>query len=631
MHQNTAIKFNTTEGKFSGIFGWAGFDTPLEEGLPAEDILFQMGRSIGKFQPANTVMSGASAIGTIAGHTCKSDYNVLATILGNPYWDSNELWKSHHEFGPAHALVEAYKAKGPDCTQHISGSFALALIDPENRVAVLAVDNFSRFPLYYGFKNNRLIFGSSARSLLEYPGITPSISHQGIYNYIYFHMIPSPTSIYKNLSKLQSGTRLLFSPDNVSIDRYSKPTFDENSPLSFVQLKNELRHTLTKSVKRCIEGADERKVGSFLSGGLDSSTVTGILSEVSEGSAQAFSIGFSAEGYDEMEYARNTAAHFGLKLHEYYVTPKDVTEALPFIATSYDEPFGNSSALPAWFCSRFAAEEGIELLLAGDGGDELFAGNERYARQKLFEYYHLIPESIRKSLISPVVQSLPSQIKFIQKAKSYIQQSSIPLPDRLQSYNYLHRHDPADIFTSDFLEQVNQEDPLRLLRDVYHTPTSASALNRMLFLDWQFTLADNDLRKVSHMCNTAGVKVEYPMLDHDLVSFSTRIPSNLKLKGQNLRHFYKRALTGWLPDETINKSKKGFGLPFGVWLSSYKPLQELADENLLNFRSKGIIKPAFLESLVELHRNQHAHYYGELIWVLVVLELWLSNKDSISV
>ena len=208
--------------------------------------------------------------------------------------------------------------------------------------------------------------------------------------------------------------------------------------------------------------------------------------------------------------------------------------------------------------------------------------------------------------------------------------ANVPLPDRLQSYNFLNRHRPEEIFASDFLAQISTASPSSLLQQVYHRPTDTSTLNRMLYLDWQFTLADNDLRKVSHMCAVAGVDVTFPMLDDKLVEFACQIPGSWKIKGKNLRHFYKKALHNWLPDETINKKKQGFGLPFGVWMQSHHPLQELAYDNLLKLKTRQWLNPAFIDKLIDLHRNGHAAYYGELIWVLTVLELWLDARFDAS-
>jgi len=307
---------------------------------------------------------------------------------------------------------------------------------------------------------------------------------------------------------------------------------------------------------------------------------------------------------------------------------------LPLVASSYLEPFGNSSALPAYFCARLASRQGIAALLAGDGGDEIFAGNERYGKQRAFSPYLSIPSSLREGIINPLVNRLPDGFPVASKAKNYLRQANTPLPDRLQAYNFLHQFPAKSLFRKDVLESVNKEEPLNIQRKIYNTPEGSSPLNRLLYLDWQFTLADNDLRKVSHMCALAGTKVHYPMLDDELVEFSCQIPSRWKLKNspfntnQGLRSFYKYALKGWLPNATINKSKQGFGLPFGVWLSTHKPLREMAYEALDRIKQREIFHNAFIDRCVKLHREGHAAYYGELIWLLMVLEFWLERHQS---
>src|SRR5690606_12461662 len=195
------------------------------------------------------------------------------------------------------------------------------------------------------------------------------------------------------------------------------------------------------------ETDDVRPTGAFLSGGTDSSTVSGMLGKVSGKPAETFSIGFDAQGFDELDYARITSRHFGTNPHEYYVTADDVVEAMPLIAAAYDEPFGNASAAPTYFCARMAREHGIEVVLAGDGGDEFFGGNERYAKQGVFEHYGRVPGIFRK-LMEPVLMNFPlgESIMPVRKARSYIQQARVPLPDRMETYNFLHRSPLAEIF-----------------------------------------------------------------------------------------------------------------------------------------------------------------------------------------
>lgn len=551
--------------------------------------------------------------------------NGVVAVTGQPHWSSKELREVASRDGHACALSRAYTQYGVTCVEHMQGAFSALVLDPSNNRVMALTDRLGLHPVYYAELQNGMVFASSASGVLGHPEVGKELREDGIYDYVYFHMVPSPVSIYKRIKKLPAGHLIQLSDGQVNLKSYWVPRFSENNSEELSVLSEKLRLLLKESVRDAT--GDFSTTGAFLSGGLDSSTVAGFMSEL-HSDAKAFSIGFSAEGYDEMAFARITAKHFGVQLNEYYVTPDDVVEALPTIATSYDEPFGNSSALPAYFCARLAKDNGIVRLLGGDGGDELFAGNERYAKQGVFEAYKKIPSPLRNIILEPVIGALPESIGLFGKAKSYINQANTPLPDRLQTYNFLHQHEPAEIFSSEFLSAVDVNAPLRLQRETYNRPVDASTLNRMLYFDWQYTLADNDIRKVSHMCAVAGVEVTYPMLDERLLRFSLEIPSSLKLRDGNLRHFYKVALTNWLPQETIDKKKQGFGLPFGVWMRTHKPLQELAYDSLLGLKATGFFNNGFLDQAIKLHREGHAAYYGELIWILTVLKLWIEKHTG---
>jgi asparagine synthase (glutamine-hydrolysing) len=551
----------------------------------------------------------------------------VAILFGQPQFAQKHLYELAQAEGVASALAQGYEQHSQDVFRQLRGSYGGAIIDPQANRMLLAIDRMGQHALYYRAGDNRIDFGSSVSSILACAEHDESAMNQGIFNYVYFHMIPSPGSIYADIGKLPAAHFLDFQNGHVRLVNYWRPSFSESKSKQSAALSTQLKQALRSSVEQYLTN-NSGKVGAFLSGGLDSSTVAGLLAESGAQDAAAYSIGFAAEGYDEMAYARITARHFNLKLNEYYVTPQDVVDALPLIATSYDEPFGNSSALPAYFCARMAAENGVTRLLAGDGGDEIFGGNERYVKQRIFENYSKIPAILRRGLVEPLVRLLPSALPLVPKANSYIEQANTPLPDRLQSYNFLHRHAPTEIFSDSFLAEVDTDAPLKLLRSIYQRPEEASSLNRMLYLDWQITLADNDLRKVSHMCALAGVDVDYPMLSDELVEFSCHIPSAWKIKGGNLRHFYKQALTGWLPHETIHKPKQGFGLPFGVWMKTYTPLREMAYDNLLKLKTREFVRPEFVDRAIAMHQSEHAAYYGELVWILTVFELWMQGRKT---
>lgn len=568
---------------------------------------------------------GVAVATTGSSHTLSGGGFII--VAGRPYFRDAELSNAARTEGVAAVLAGIYPKHGQEVFSLLYGSYSCAIVDTQANRALLGVDRLGQHSLYYSMTDGTLYFGSLASVALAGVGGESTLLNQGIYNYLYFHMVPSPGSVYRGLNKLPAAHYLDFQDGQCRTVNYWLPNFSESRRAQSIdEFAKQLKDTLKTAVKRSL--VDAGNVGSFLSGGLDSSTVTGVLAEVSERQAQAYSIGFSAEGYDEMAFARITAGHFDAALTEYYVTPEDVVDALPLIATSYDEPFGNSSALPAYFCAKVAAENGITTLLAGDGGDEIFAGNERYVRQRVFEHYARIPRALRRGLLEPIVAALPLRLPLAAKAKSYISQANMPLPDRLQSYNFLHRHAASEIFSADFLSEVDMQLPMELQRSIYHRPGECTDLNRMLYLDWQITLADNDLRKVSHMCALAGVDVVYPMLDDALVELACQVPSSWKIKGGDLRHFYKQALSDWLPQETINKSKQGFGLPFGVWMQTYQPLREMAYDNLLRLKKRDFIRPEFIDQTIEMHQSEHAAYYGELVWLFTVFELWMEGHSS---
>ena len=526
------------------------------------------------------------------------------------------------------SLINNYKEKGEHFLTQINGGFSLVLIDQEKQKIILAIDPIGQKSLYYAQTRNGLIFGSTADSLIQHPEVGNQISEQSIYDYVYFHQCPSPNTIYSKVNKLEGGQMLTYQAGKITLKQYWMPEFKEKLSGTLEQASKELQERLIQVVKK--EVLTEQSTGAFLSGGLDSSSVAGALSSVYPGKAKTFTIGFPVEGYDEINYSRIASKHFKTQPHEYYLTPEDAVAAIPKIAEHYDEPFGNSSALPTYYCAKLAKENGISRLLAGDGGDEIFAGNERYANQLLFESYLKVPALMRsgfEAIYNRLPQPLLKQNLFY-KGKRYIDQANTPLPDRLQDYNFLHRHSTDEIFTDGFAEKVNTILPLQALRECYNRPEQASALNRMLYMDWKTTLHDNDLVKVNKMCEMAGVEVVYPLLDMSIINLSCQIPSTEKLKNRQLRWFYKKAMHDFLPEEIINKSKHGFGLPFGIWLKDYQPLKELAYDSLHDLKKRPYFRAEFIDNAIEMHQGTHASYYGELIWVLMMLEQWLQAKEK---
>ena len=265
-------------------------------------------------------------------------------------------------------------------------------------------------------------------------------------------------------------------------------------------------------------------------------------------------------------------------------------------------------------------------MLAGDGGDELFGGNTRYAKQRAFDLYGRIPAFVRHGVMEPLLsRRFADRVPLVRKAASYVDQARAPMPDRLEMYNLLVRTGVDAMFDPQFVSTVDVHAPLEQQRRHYTSTDARTLINRMLAYDWKYTLAENDLPKVVGSARLAGIDVAFPMLDERLVEFSLTLAPRLKLKGFELRWFFKHALRDFLPPEILAKKKHGFGMPFGDWAIRNERLRELVFDSLGALRSRGIVRAEFLDDVIERRLAEHPGYYGELVWILVMLELWLSR------
>jgi asparagine synthase (glutamine-hydrolysing) len=263
-------------------------------------------------------------------------------------------------------------------------------------------------------------------------------------------------------------------------------------------------------------------------------------------------------------------------------------------------------------------------MLAGDGGDELFGGNTRYAKQRIFGWYAALPQTLRAHLMEPMLgRGFMQRLPLLRKAASYVEQARVTMPQRLHMYNLLHRLGMDSVFTADFLNQIDVQAPMEQQRQVWDQARTDDGVNRNLAFDWRYTLAESDLPKVCGTSTLAGIEVGFPLLDQRLVDFSLRLPASYKLKGLTLRWFFKEALRGFLPDAIIRKKKQGFGLPFGVWASRHAALHGLAAESLHSLAERGFVRREFIQTLLTQRLPEHPGYYGEMVWILMMLEQWL--------
>ena len=605
-----------------GIFGWLG-----DHGAH-QDLIRHM-RQAARLAPDtplyehSTPTHGLAACSRLGKAKIYVEGGLTAALYGRPRFIDDELAAIARNQSSAAAVAYGWVRFGENLPTLMQGNFAFAVLDPIKQQAFMTLDRVGAERLCYAHRSGQLVFGTSALSVATHPAVGRRIDPQAIYDFLYFHTIPAPRSLYQGVHKLLPGQTLTLKNGQLNTSFYWQADYTPVDP-GFEPQRREFRSLLDHAVR----DADAPATAAFLSGGTDSSTIVGALTAARGAPVDTFSIGFDADGFDEMEYARCAAERYGSRSHEYYLKPADIVTAVPIIAHAYDEPFANASAVPTYFCARAAREAGFKHMFAGDGGDEIFGGNARYAKQGLFEFYGQLPAVLRRGVVEPLARLPGLSKRFpLSKLKSYVAQAKVGLPLRLESYNFLHRTPLDQIFAADFVHAFDPSSTDAELTEVYERTTSDHYINRLMHLDLKFTLADNDLRKVGTMTEAAGIEAHYPLLDDRLVAFANHLPVDYKVRGQTLRWFFKKALDDLLPEKIINKSKHGFGLPFGVWSNQYAPLGDLVGDSLADFKKRGWIQPAYLDHMLAMQRGQHASYYGVMIWVVMMLEQWLRANE----
>ncbi|GIK97036.1 MAG: asparagine synthetase B [Alphaproteobacteria bacterium] len=609
----------------SGVCGWLAVGRPVAQ---PESALAAMAGAL-PTAPGDALATSAGGTAALAlrgpgAALVRTADEIWCAVDGEVAWTDGTALPA----GPlAEQVIEAYRRHGPQLLGRLRGSFSLALVDGRRSVALIAVDRRGVKRMAWQLApDGTLLFASTIDALREHPAGRFELSPQAIFDYAHLSVVPAPQTIFRDVGKLHAAEYLLFENGRVSLGRYWEPPA-EIGGRDVGALCRATVDGLRGAVRRAMDDTDGGGTGAFLSGGLDSSTVLGLATEHLGRPVKSFTIGFDSEIYDEQRYARIAAEHFASPHFTYHVTPADAAALLPRIAAAYDEPFGNSSAVPTFFCAGLAREHGISLMLAGDGGDEIFGGNERYVQQQVFELYYRLPGAARSALEAgllglPGVGALP----VLRKAASYVRRARTPMPDRMLTYSFLGGDRLNEVFEPDFLAQVDPDGPLAALRRTYARHADGPLLRRMLQFDMQVTLADNDLRKVTTMCEQAGMPVRFPFLDEAVIDFGATLPADLLIRRFRLRDFYKRAFKGILPDPTLQKQKHGFGMPVRFWIAQDTALREAIGDALMALKGRGIVRAAFLDRLLQDREQQAAGAFGQLGWYLAVLEGWLDHR-----
>ncbi|MEX2455415.1 MAG: asparagine synthase-related protein [Rhodospirillaceae bacterium] len=622
----------------TGIAGWTGFPPGAADTPAAEAVLDRM-MSAGTRHPGavrKLASDGFRSVG-VEGWPERCDVclvgGVFAAIYGEPVWSDPALRARARDQGHAAALVAAWRDRGRDLFEALHGPVSIAVGEAATRRALIAIDRLGIQQMCYApAGDGGLVFASDARAVAAHPSVERVLSRQAIFNYLYFYVSPGPPTVFGGVRKLLAGQYASLDGGRIETGFYWQPPFSEPEDADAGALARDVLAVLDASVERA--AGDTAATGAFLSGGLDSTTVAGLLAKHRPG-AKCFTIAFPEERYNELPWAEAGARHFGIDHVTHVLTPAETISAIPGLVEAHDEPHGNSSSVPAFVCARVARDSGIDVLLAGDGGDEIFAGNERYVEQARYDGWRRLPRPLRDRVVLPLLRGLaPSAGSGLPaRLRAYAERAAMPLPERLQAYNLLETEDLRTVFEPEFLAALDPEEPRRLQRESFGRIGSATDLKRMHMLDLQITLADNDLRKVNRSCEMAGVRVRYPMLDEDLVALAARIPSRLLLRDGRLRGFYKDAMADFLPPGILTKEKHGFGMPFAEWTRAPGDLRDMAVAAIGDFAERGILRARLLgeiraELTAEGNDGGNSGGFGGMVWDIMMLEHWLARNGA---
>jgi asparagine synthase (glutamine-hydrolysing) len=572
-------------------------------------------------------MRRLSIIDLAGGHQPISNEDGQVTVVFNgEIYNYRELRsdleaRGHHfqTHSDTEAIVHAYEEYGATCVNHFRGMFAFALWDARERKLFIARDRVGKKPLYYTVTpQGTLVFGSELKCLLEHPEVRRELNPEALDLYFSFGYVPDPLSIFRDIHKLPPGHHLGFADGRLSIQEYWDFCYE---PVEEVRREEdyleELRSLLDEAVR--VRLIADVPLGAFLSGGIDSSTVVGLMSRNMDQPVKTFSIGFHEDSYNELKYARIAARHFGTNHHEFIVTP-DICAVVDELVWHFDEPFFDSSAIPTYMVSKLAREH-VKVVLSGDGGDELFAGYTRYVVDRKRSGFARLPRILREGLMQPLGRRLPHGAP----GRNYIHNVAFDHLDRyiedLSVFTKLNKH---SLYTADFRSQlraVGEDGAAARYREIAARIRTGDAVDPLLYLDSKTYLPGDILTKVDRMSMATSLEARVPLLDHRLIEFVTRIPASLKMKGLETKHIFKRAISDLVPAELLNRSKQGFGVPIQKWIN--QQLRERLRDTLTDRRARerGYVEQRYVEVLLDEHERERRDHSAEL-WALFMLELW---------
>lgn len=535
-----------------------------------------------------------------------------------------DLLKRGHRFSThsdTETIVHLYEEMGPDCVNKLRGMFAFALYDERRQKLLMARDRLGKKPLHYALQGQRLLFGSEIKAILAVAPELASVNQEALLQYMYFGYVPDPLTAFTTIQKLPPGHLLEFENGKIKVRQYwDLPQYSTHPPRSEEECLQEMEHRLAEAVR--IRLISEVPLGALLSGGTDSSTIVALMARASSTPVKTFAIGFRDQEFDEAPYARMVAEKFGTDHHELIVEP-DVFGTVETLTSSLEEPFGDSSMLPTYYVSQMARKH-VTVALSGDGGDEIFAGYDRYAIQLRRQVFECIPSGARRFYRERIYPLLPADM-YGKKLSYHV---SLPWRERYVDAMALVPAFERDIpLLSDEFRGVRREsgDPEDVMYRYFEQAPTKDPVSQMLYVDTKTYLVGDILTKVDRMSMARSLEVRVPILDHEFVEWATGLPLDWKIRGGKQKYILRKlAERVGVPRDVLYRPKQGFALPLVHWLK-YE-LKELILSVLLDPRTlqRGYFEARGVRQILDEHFRGRRSHSGQ-IWRLLMFELWHRN------
>jgi asparagine synthase (glutamine-hydrolysing) len=558
----------------------------------------------------------------------------IAVVLNGEIYNYAELRRDLRAAGHALAtsgdtevIAHLYEDLGSGCLSRLQGMFSFALWDERRRRLFIARDRLGKKPLYYCLDRGVLSFASELQALLQSPEVPRDIDYEAIDAYLTYGYIPAPLSAFRSIRKLPPAHSLTFEDGKLSIDSYWRLDFSRKQPFSDpAELDERIRDSLRRAVGKRL--ASDVPLGAFLSGGIDSSAVVAAMAEQSSKPVKTFSIGFADEDFNELPRAREVAERFSTDHHELVLEP-DAASLLPKLVRHYGEPFADHSALPSFYLAEMASGH-VTVALNGDGGDESFAGYQRYTSNVLAGRLDRIPAGLRRAIAGLAQDGSPTfdSRSLGGRARRFAGRLGQERHERyLRQVSIFSKQQREALYTPGLAARIGASDSDRFMLEPWSEASGADLLDQLLEVDTSVYLPGDLLAKIDIATMAFSLEARSPLLDHEFMEMAASIPADQKARGGQRKIAFRRALRGWLPDTILDGRKQGFQLPVGRWLRT--DLTPLAREVLLDQQSlgRGWVNPDVVAGLIDQH-VAGIDDHSDRLWALLVLELWADTASG---